>query len=259
MNNQGKLSGKIALITGANSGIGKACVKKFLDDGAKVLASDITQIDLAEYDTDQVTAFKCDVTNSSEVESMITFALSTFGGINILVNSAGVSSRNALADDSNPEEIWDRVIDINLTGTYLASWYAVPEIERSGGGSIINLASIMGHVGYPSGLNEVRPKLGFDAYPPSKGGVVQFTKSLAIELATRGIRVNCVCPGYIETNLTKNLRDNPETYNKLINLHPMKRLGKASEIADAALFLASDDASFITGSSLLVDGGYTAQ
>ena len=85
------------------------------------------------------------------------------------------------------------------------------------------------------------------------------TKSLAIELATRGIRVNCVCPGYIETNLTKNLRDNPETYNKLINLHPMKRLGKASEIADAALFLASEDASFVTGSSLLVDGGYTAQ
>ena len=122
MNNQGKLSGKIALITGANSGIGKACVKKFLDDGAKVLASDITQIDLAEYDTDQVTAFKCDVTNSSEVESMITFALSTFGGINILVNSAGVSSRNALADDSNPEKIWDRVIDINLKGTNLASW-----------------------------------------------------------------------------------------------------------------------------------------
>ena len=132
-------------------------MKKFLDDGAKVLASDITQIDLAEYDTDQVTSFKCDVTKSSEVESMITFALSTFGGINILVNSAGVSSRNALADDSNPEEIWDRVIDINLKGTYLASWYAVPEIESSGGGSIINLASTMGHVGYPSGLNEVRP------------------------------------------------------------------------------------------------------
>ena len=114
MNHQGKLSGKIALITGANSGIGKACVKKFLAEGAKVVASDITQIDLAEYDNAQVTAFKCDVTKSSEVESMITFTLSTFGGINILVNSAGVSSRNALGDDSNPEEIWDRVIDINL-------------------------------------------------------------------------------------------------------------------------------------------------
>lgn len=259
MNHKGKLQGKIALITGANSGIGRACAKKFLDEGAKVVASDITEIDLAEYDNDQVTSFKCDVTKSSEVESMIKYTLSAFGGINILINSAGVSSRNALGDDSNPEEIWDRVIDINLKGTYLASWYAVPEIERSGGGSIINLASIMGHVGYPSELNEVRPNLGFDAYPPSKGGVVQFTKSLAIELATKGIRVNCVCPGYIETNLTKNLRDDPDTYNKLISLHPMGRLGQAYEIADAALFLASEDASFVTGSSLLVDGGYTAQ
>ena len=255
MNHQGKLAGKIALITGANSGIGKACVKKFLAEGAKIVASDVLEIDLTDYDDDIVTSFVCDVTNSSEVESLIKHTSSTLGGINILINSAGVSQRNALKEGSDPEEIWDRVIDINLKGTYLTSWYAVPEIERSGGGSIINLASIMGLVGYPSGSLSG----GFNAYPASKGGVVQFTKSLAIELATKGIRVNCLCPGYVETNLTKNLREDPETYERLKSLHPMGRLGQAFEIANAALFLASEDASFVTGSSLIVDGGYTAQ
>jgi NAD(P)-dependent dehydrogenase (short-subunit alcohol dehydrogenase family) len=145
-------------------------------------------------------------------------------------------------------------MDVNLKGTYLVSWYAVPEMERSGGGSIINLASTMGLVGYPEGMGG-----GFNPYGPSKGGVVQFTRNLAIDCAKRNIRVNCICPGYVETNLTRSLTDDPEMRARLEGRHPMGRLALPEEIAYAALFLASDEASFVTGAPLIVDGGYTAQ
>ena len=134
------------------------------------------------------------------------------------------------------------------------SWYAVAEMDRSGGGSIINLASTMGLVGYPEGMGG-----GFNPYVPSKGGVVQFTRNLAIDCAKRNIRVNCICPGYVETNLTRSLTDDPEMRARLEDRHPMGRLALPEEIAYAALFLASNEASFVTGAPLIVDGGYTAQ
>ena len=248
----GRLAGKVALITGAGSGIGRACSARFIHEGASVIAVDLEKPDL-NFGPSFI-PISGDVTNSNSCESMLQAALDKFGQVDILVNSAGVSARNALPENSNAEEIWDKVIEVNLKGTYLPSWYIVPEMKKIGGGSIINLASIMGLVGYPVGLGG-----GFNAYPPSKGGVVQFTKTLATDLARENIRVNCICPGFVETNLTKNLTSDADTNEMLKRLHPMGRLGKAEEIASAALFLASDDASFITGSSLVVDGGYTAQ
>ena len=250
--NKGRLSHKVALITGAGSGIGRACSVRFLHEGAKVVG-----VDLEEPMSDLGPSFiplSGDVTDSTDCETMIQTALNEFGGLDILVNSAGVSGRNALPENSTAEEIWDKVIEVNLKGTYLPSWHAVPEMKKTGGGSIINLASIMGIVGYPVGLGG-----GFNAYPSSKGGVIQFTKTLATDLARENIRVNCLCPGYVETNLTKNLTSDADTNELLKRLHPMGRLAKPEEIASAALFLASDDASFVTGSSLVVDGGYTAQ
>ena len=127
-------------------------------------------------------------------------------------------------------------------------------MEKSGGGSIINLGSIMSLVGYPIGMGG-----GFNPYVPSKGGVLQFTRNLAVESAPKRIRVNCICPGYVESNLTRTLTENPETNQQLIDRHPMGRLGQPDEIANCALFLASDESSFVTGAPLIADGGYTAQ
>lgn len=249
-----RLDGKVALITGANSGIGQACVERFVAEGARVIASDIAIDDTEELYSGQVVGFEGDVTSTVHAEAMVEKAMSSFGNLQIIVNSAGVSGRNALPEPADPESIWDRVIEVNLKGTYLVSWHGVPKIEESGGGSIVNLASIMGLVGYPIGLGG-----GFNAYPPSKGGVIQFTKTLANELASKNIRVNCLCPGYVDTNLTKSLTQESDTHEHLKRLHPMGRLGKPYEIASAALFLASEESSFITGSSLVIDGGYTSQ
>jgi NAD(P)-dependent dehydrogenase (short-subunit alcohol dehydrogenase family) len=169
-----------------------------------------------------------------------------------VVNCAGVIAGKALPKGASPEEVWDRVMDVNLKGTYLVTWHAVRTMEQSGGGSIINIASINGLVGYPIGLGG-----GFDAYVPSKGGVVQFTKNLAIDYGKKNIRVNCICPGHIDTNLIREFVQ--ERREWLEQRYPMGRIGRPEEIAYAALFLASDESSFVTGAPLIVDGGYTAQ
>ena len=253
----GKLSGKIALVTGANSGIGKACVDRFIEEGAKVIASDLT---LPETKLPAIDYQTCDVTETNSIKNVIQHIEDTYGSLNIIVNSAGIAPRHAAVNTSDPEKIWDRVVEVNLKGTYLVSYHASSLIHSSGGGSIINIASIMGMIGYPEGWESTDGiHEGFNAYPPSKGGVIQLTKNLGIAQAKNGIRVNCICPGYIETNLIKALTDNQERKDWLKKIHPMGRLGKASEIANGALFLASDESSFMTGTSLVIDGGYTAQ
>ncbi len=256
----GKLSGKTALVTGANSGIGKACVDRFIKEGAKVIASDITS---PEIKLPNVSYQICDVTETVSVKNVIKYIEEEYGELHIIVNSAGIAPRHAAVHTSDPEEIWDRVIEVNLKGTYLVSYHAIPLIHSSGGGSIINIASIMGMIGYPEGWEggalKDQVQSGYNAYPPSKGAVIQFTKNLGIAQAQNGIRVNCICPGYIETNLIKALTSDTERNEWLKELHPMGRIGKASEIANGALFLASDESSFMTGSSLVIDGGYTAQ
>ena len=251
-----RLKDKVALVTGAGSGIGRAVVNLFACEGASVVASDISldNARAAIRDIEGAVALSGDVSNAEDAERMVQAAVNEFGRLDILVNSAGVTARNALPEGASPEAVWDKVIDVNLKGTYLVSWSAVPEMEKSGGGSIVNLASTMGLVGYPVGLGG-----GFNPYPPSKGGVVQFTRTLAIDSARKNIRVNCLCPGYIETNMTSALTGNPETMSKLTELHPMGRLGRPEEVASAALYLASDDSTYVTGAALTVDGGYTAQ
>ena len=254
-----RLKDKVALITGAGSGIGRAAALLFAREGARVAAADISVEAAAETVRSiedlggHATALSCDVSDSEEAHKMVRSTVDTFSRLDILVNSAGVTSRNALPEGASPEAVWDKVIDVNLKGTYLASWHAVPEMEKSGGGSIINLASIMGLVGYPVGIGG-----GFNPYPPSKGGVVQLTRTLAIDSASKSIRVNCLCPGFIATNLTSALTGDPDMLARLEALHPMGRLGRADEVAHAALYLASDESGFVTGAALTVDGGYTA-
>ena len=255
-----RLENKVALITGGGSGIGQATAMLFAQEGASVVVSDMNEspaLETAQAIKDgggKATTVTGDVSRSEDAESMVQTAMQDYGRLDVLVNSAGVTSRNALPKDASPEELWDRVIEVNLKGTYLVTWHAVPEMERSGGGSVINLSSVIGLVGYAIARGE-----GFNPYAPSKGGVLQFTRNLAVDLASKNIRVNCICPGYVATNLTKTLTEDLEVREQLEQLHPMGRLGRPEEIAYAALFLASDESSFVTGAPLIADGGYTAQ
>lgn len=254
-----RLKDKVAIVTGAASGIGEATALLFAEHGARVIVSDIDQEGIERAVATIVerggTAIPVpgDVTNTNEARSIVRNAVETYGSLHILVNSAGITTRS-LPSTASPEVVWDRVIEVNLKGTYLMTRHAVPEMEHTGRGSIVNLGSIMSVVGYPPSWGG-----GFNPYPVSKGGVLQFTRNLAVEMAAKNIRVNCLGPGFTETPLTKSLTDDPGMRAFLEERHPMGRLGRAEEIAYAALFLASDESSFMTGSYLPVDGGYTAQ
>jgi NAD(P)-dependent dehydrogenase (short-subunit alcohol dehydrogenase family) len=258
-----RLAKKVALVTGGGSGIGRATAGLFAREGARVVVADMSE-DRARQAADQIHAgggaavyAAGDVSRADDAEAMVATAIDSFGGLDVLVNSAGVSPRNATGPDASDDEIWDRVLEVNLTGTYLVSKFAVPQMLDRGGGSIVNLASIIGVVGYP---REIPSILGpFNPYPPSKGGVVQLTRQMATTLAGDGVRVNCICPGYVESNLISGLVEDPVMHQKLIDRHPIGRLGRPEEIAFAALFLASDESSFVTGAPMMVDGGYTAQ
>lgn len=255
-----RLKDKVALVTGGGSGIGGATAVLFAAQGAKVVVSDLNEANaletVAEIKTNggDATALTGDVSKNTDAEAMVKGTVETYGTLDVVVNCAGVIAGKALPEGASPEEVWDRVMEVNLKGTYLVTWHAVRTMEGSGGGSIINIASINGIVGYPIGLGG-----GFDAYVPSKGGVVQFTKNLAIDYGQKNIRVNCICPGHIDTNLIREFLNNPERREWLEQRYPMGRVGRPEEIAYAALFLASDESSFVTGAPLIVDGGYTAQ
>ena len=253
-----RLKDKVALVTGGGSGIGHATAVLFAAQGAKVVVSDLNEANALETVAEikaaggDATAITGDVSRNTDAEAMVMGTVETYGSPDAVVNCAGVVAGKALPKGASPEEVWDRVMDVNLKGTYLVTWHAVRAMEQSGGGSIINIASINGIVGYPIGLGG-----GFDAYVPSKGGVVQFTKNLAIDYGKKNIRVNCICPGHIDTNLIREFVQ--ERREWLEQRYPMGRIGRPEEIAYAALFLASDESSFVTGAPLIVDGGYTAQ
>ena len=254
-----KLSGKVALITGAASGIGRACAQRFLEEGATVLACDIDRAGLvklaAENDQSRLHTAVCDVTKRADVEASVEQALSISGKLDCLVNSAGITPRT-VRPDADFEERWDAVMAVNAKGVYLMSYAALAVMRPAGRGAIVNLVSIMGMVGYPTSLPFSD---GFTAYPHSKGAVVQMTREMGVRFAVEGVRINAVAPGFVYSPLTANVVGDPEVHAEMRRLHPMGRMGQPEEIAAVVAFLASDDASFVTASVWPVDGGYTAQ
>lgn len=239
---------KVVIVTGGASGIGEASVRAFAREGAKVVIADFADHGQAladELGADKALFIKTDVTNSEAVQAMITQTVTKFGRLDVMFANAGIAADGPI--DELEESAWQRTIDINLGGVYLCDKYAIQQFLKQGGGVIVNCGSIHSHVG----------KRGVTAYAAAKGGVKLLTQTLGIDYGAKGIRVNAVCPGYIDTPLLSHIPDDAK--EKLVVLHPMGRLGRAEEVANAVLFLASDEASFVTGSSLMVDGGYTAQ
>jgi cyclopentanol dehydrogenase len=250
----GRLKGKVALITGGSRGMGAAEAKMFADEGAHVVIADILENEGRKIASEiAASGARCvftqlDVLKASEWNSVIGTVISTFGKLDVLVNNAGVTSRMMLLDTSESE--WDRVMDINTKGTFLGIKTAIPAIRSSGGGSIINISSQMGLVG----ADYISPQ-----YQASKGAVRLLTKSVAIQYASDNIRCNSIHPAPIETDMTADMRQDPDAFRDMLRRIPMGRYGKPEEVAYAVLYLASDESSFVTGSELVVDGGWTAQ
>jgi len=250
-----KLAGKTAIVTGGSDGIGKAIALTFAKEGAKVVIlgrdetkgrkalAELTEVGEAAY-------LKCDVSDSKQVRRMIDETVQRFGRIDILVNNAAICPPGSVV--TTTEEMWDEVMGINLKGVFLCSKYAVPYMQRNGGGAIVNIGSI----------NSIMAMENEAAYDSSKGGVLMLTRAMALDFARSGIRVNCICPGAIETPLLKMSLDtaaDPEAARaSLIQKHPLRRTGMPKEIAQAVLFLVTDESSFITGATLPVDGGILA-
>jgi NAD(P)-dependent dehydrogenase (short-subunit alcohol dehydrogenase family) len=249
-----RLDGKVALITGAASGIGAACARRFASEGAYVAGVDLNEPDDAAWSEVVCSArgnsfITADVRDEAQVARAVEDTIGGFGRLDLVVNAAGVAGGGAVHMLDSEE--WDRIVDVNLKGTFLVCKHALRPMLAQRSGSIVNLASIEGLEGTEGG----------SAYNASKGGVVLLTKNLAIDYGRLGIRVNCICPGFIETPMTMTVFDNEAMkpfYDRFIEAHQLGRPGKPEEIAAAALFLASDDASFVTGHALVVDGGFTA-
>jgi NAD(P)-dependent dehydrogenase (short-subunit alcohol dehydrogenase family) len=251
----GRLDDEVALITGGASGMGKVASHLFAREGAKVVLTDV-----ADEAGEAVAAsirgggaqaayVHADVSRASDAEAMVRFAVDTFGGLTVLYNNAGVFPERDGSVTQTPEEVWDLTIGINLKGVYLGCRYGIPAMIESGGGSIVNVASFVALMGAAT------PQI---AYTASKGGVLSMTREIAVEFARKGVRANSLCPGPIETPLLQELLADPARRQRRLVHIPMGRFGQAEEIAKAALFLASDESSYMTGTALVVDGGITA-
>src|SRR5512132_2510160 len=251
----GRLDDKVALITGAASGIGRVAAELFAAEGARVAIADVVDTD-GEAAVAAITAaggeaafVHADVSDAAHAEAMVGVAVDTFGGLDVLYNNAGILPGDDAGTLETPEATWDRVLAVNLKGVWLGMKFGIPALLASGGGTIVNVSSLVALVG--SAVPQI-------AYTASKGGVLAMTRELAVEYARRGIRANVLCPGPIETPLMAELMADPQWAARRLVHIPMGRPGQAQEIARAALFLACDDSSFMTGTTLVVDGGITA-
>lgn len=250
-----RLENKVALITGAGSGIGREAAVLFAKEGAQVVVCDLNEtggnetVALIEAIRGKATFVRADVSKAVEAKAMIAAAEAAYGKLNVLFNNAGIFHPADGSVLETEEDIWDLTMNVNLKGVFLGCKYGIPALQRAGGGSIINTASFVAMVGAATSQS---------AYTASKGGVLSLTREIAVEFARQNIRVNALCPGPVETPLLAELMSDPARRQRRLVHIPPGRLAQAKEIANAALFLASDESSFVNGSTFLVDGGITA-
>jgi len=248
-----RLKGKPAIVTGSATGIGKATAVLFANEGARVMVSDVDEIggrqvaNAITADGGEAIFVPADVSRAEDVERLVDTAVRTFGRLDVLVNNAAVY-RGDGGLLSVPDEIWDKVIAVNLKGTYLCCKSAIARMVKSGGGSVVNLASVNALMG-----------LSLTAYTASKGGVQALTRLLAVEFAPKGIRVNSICPGTIMTENSRAIyAERPGLEERVTKMYPMGKLGAPVDVAECAVYLASDASAFVTGATLVVDGGLMA-
>jgi NAD(P)-dependent dehydrogenase (short-subunit alcohol dehydrogenase family) len=250
----GRVEGKVALVTGGASGIGRATALTFAREGAKLVVADMNAdggqqtVHMITENGGEAIFVRTDVSQAVEVQALISKTVETYGRLDCAHNNAGIAGGVRALTADYPEERWHQVIAVNLTGVWLCMKYEIPQMCSQGSGAIVNTASAWGLVGAP----------GASAYVASKHGVVGLTKTAALEYPQQGIRVNCVCPGVIETPMTERGLSDPELRARLLASEPIGRVGTPEEVAETVVWLCSDAASFVTGHAMSVDGGYVA-
>jgi NAD(P)-dependent dehydrogenase (short-subunit alcohol dehydrogenase family) len=249
-----RLAEKVALITGAGSGMGRLAAQMFAREGARIVAADVIEGQLnetvasVEAEGGEIAGFAMDVTDAGSVQAAIAAGVKTFGRLNVLYNNAGIFPDDDTSVVETDEGVYQRVMDVNAKGVYLCCKYGIPELIKAGGGSVINIASFVALMGCT---------VPQDAYTASKGAVLSVTRSLAVQFGRQGVRANAICPGPILTPMLESLFPSEEERLKRLNRIPLGRFGRAEDIVYAGIYLASDESSWTTGTTFVIDGGIT--